>query len=262
MPPPTANQSLALHGDLLRQVENLQREVAGLRGELERAEQLATLGTLGAMVAHEVNNLMTPVISYAQMAQARPNDSELTAKALERSICGAQQASRTADAILRLARGGAADGPRQCDVGAVLDDVAACVPRGTRKAVTLRTLSEPSLIAAINPVALQQIVLNLVLNAMKAVGGRGTVDIRAASRGNDLIIEVEDNGPGVPLDLTPLLFKPFAAQSGYGTGLGLSICEKLAKQVGGEVWLDRAGGPGAKFCVRVPRGTSVNAAAA
>lgn len=260
MPPPSANQNLAVHAELLRQIEALQREVASLREELARSEQLATLGTLTAMVAHEVNNLMTPVISYAQMAQARPTDAELVAKALERSVSGAQQASRTAHAILRLSRG--AERGCECNVGAVLDDVIACVPRGTRRDVTLRTHVEPSLIGGISPVSLQQIVLNLVLNALKAVGGRGAVEIRASGRGNDVVIEVEDNGPGVPADLSPLLFKPFAAQSGYGSGLGLSICERLAKQVGGEVWLERAGGPGAKFLVRVPRGTATQAAAA
>jgi len=249
-----------MNAELLHQIESLQREVASLRTDLARAEQLATLGTLSAMVAHEVNNLMTPVISYAQMAKARPQDAELVAKSLERSISGAQQASRTANAILRLARG--QDGPCECDVGGVLDDVIACVPRGTRRDVVIRTHAESSLVAAASPVSLQQIVLNLVLNALKAVGGRGTIDIRASTRGPDVLIEVEDNGPGVPKDLSPLLFKPFAAQSGYGTGLGLSICDRLAKQAGGEVWLDRVGGPGAKFCVRVPRGTTTSAAAA
>jgi signal transduction histidine kinase len=262
MPPPTANQSLALHTNLLHRIEQLEQQVSNLRSELARAEQLATLGTLGAMVAHEVNNLMTPVISYAQMAQGQPDDSELVAKALDRAISGAQQASKTANAILRLSRQAEGEGPCQCDVGAVLEDVLACVPRGTRRAVNIRTHADAALIAAMSPVSLQQIILNLVLNALKAVGGRGSVDVRASARGPDLIIEVEDNGPGVPEGLTPLLFKPFAAQSGFGTGLGLSICDRLAKQVGGEVWLDRAGGPGAKFCVRVPRGTSVASAAA
>jgi two-component system sensor kinase FixL len=248
--------------DLLTQVESLQSEVNALRSELRRAEQLATLGTLGAMVAHEVNNLMTPVISYAQMAQATPEDRELVLKALERAVHGASQASQTAEAILRLARGDAEAGPEYCDVSRVLDDVIACVPRGTRRCVTLRTHAETSLNARINPVALQQIVLNLLLNSLKAVGVKGVVDIRARAYGPDLLVEVEDNGPGVPEDMTPLLFKPFAAKSGYGTGLGLSICDRLARQAGGKVWLERAGGPGAKFCVRVPRGTSIAANAA
>ena len=161
---------IALRPDIITQVEALQREVEALREELRRAEQLATLGTLGAMVAHEVNNLMTPVISYAQMAQGNPGDRELVAKALERAVYGATQASYTAEAILRLARGDAESGPDHCEVGRVLEDVIACVPRGTRRCVTIRTHAEAMLSGAINPVALQQIVLNLLLNALRAGG--------------------------------------------------------------------------------------------
>ncbi len=258
---PQSGPIKSLEADLLRQVEALEREVAGLRDELRRAEQLATLGTLGAMVAHEVGNLMTPIINYAQMAQAHPKDEELVAKALERAVQGGQQAAATADAILQLARGNADTEPRFCSVARVLEDAVACVPRGTRRGVVIRVHSVPHLNAAISSTALHQIVLNLLLNALRAVGAQGHVEIRAREAGADVVLEVEDNGPGVPREMTPLLFRPFAAKSGYGTGLGLSICDRLARQVGGEVWLDQGWTAGAKFCVRVPRGTPVAAAA-
>jgi signal transduction histidine kinase len=258
---PQTGPSQSISADLLRQVEDLQREVATLRQELQRAEQLATLGTLGAMVAHEVSNLMTPVINYAQMAQAHPGDEELVAKALERAVHGGQQACATAEAILQLARGNAGTEPRYCRVARVLEEAVACVPRGTRRAVNIRVQADPLLSAAISSTALQQIILNLLLNAVRALGAHGQVDIRAREAGTEVVLEVEDNGPGVPEEMTAVLFRPFAAKSGYGTGLGLSICDRLARQVGGKVWLDRAGGPGAKFCVRVPRGTPVAAAA-
>jgi signal transduction histidine kinase len=262
MPQPATGQSLTACPDLLRQLEELQREVTLLRQELRRAEQLATIGTLGAMVAHEVSNLMTPIINYAQLAQASPDDEELVAKALERAVQGGQQAAATAGAILQLARGDADSEPRFCKVRQAVEDAVACVPRGTRKGVSIRVQCEPHITAAISATALQQIVLNLLLNAIKAMGQQGHAEIRVREAVNDILLEVEDDGPGVPHEMIPLLFRPFAAKSGYGTGLGLSICDRLARHAGGKVWLDRPGGPGAKFCVRVPRGTPAAANAA
>src|SRR5215468_6918918 len=91
-------------GDLLAKLAEVESQLATLRAELERSQRLAMLGTVAAMVAHEVNNLMTPIATYAQLAQANPSDAPLVAKALERANAGAQQASRIATSILALSK--------------------------------------------------------------------------------------------------------------------------------------------------------------
>src|SRR5262249_28575324 len=84
--------------------DRLASELVIMRANLEHAQRLATLGTIAALIAHEFNNLLTPVMSYAQMALAKPGDPELTRKALERAAAGSEKAAQIAGTILDFAR--------------------------------------------------------------------------------------------------------------------------------------------------------------
>jgi signal transduction histidine kinase len=121
------------------------------------------------------------------------------------------------------------------------------------RAIHLNPDLQPNLHAGISTGSLQQIVLNLVLNAVKAVGAKpGRIAIRGRNDGSTgVLIEVEDDGPGVAAEMSAKVFEPFAACAN-GTGLGLAICERLVGEVGGRIWLDNPGGIGARFCVRLP----------
>lgn len=251
MRPPADSGAVDQEHELRRQVTDLQAQVAALQGELARAEELAALGTVGAMVAHEVNNLMTPIITYAQMAQNYPLDSALVNKALERSVAGAQHAAKTAESILTLARPTLPSGPQRSMVRQVVQEACLLVPRGTPPLPHIECEGPVTTMAAIRSADLRQILVNLLLNACRAAGRDGQVRVRW-EEATEVAIRVEDNGPGVPHDLRPLLFKPFAARSGYGTGLGLAVCERLARRAGGSVELVESGGVGAAFVVRVP----------
>src|SRR3954468_10010114 len=156
--------------DLLQEVARLGSQLDQLRAELDRSQRLAMLGPVAAMVAHEVNNLMTPVLTYAELAQANPSDAALVQKALLRASAGAQQASRIATSILALAKPQGENMLPECSVATAVDDALACVPRGTLRAIQVESELQPGLTAAISGAALQQVVLNLILNAVKAVG--------------------------------------------------------------------------------------------
>jgi signal transduction histidine kinase len=239
-------------GELMAKIAESERQLRILRAELELSQKLATLGTIAAMVAHEVNNLMTPVLTYAQLAQAHPDDPDLVAKALARAAAGAQQASKIATSILSLARP-ESETRRECDVAAVIAEAVECVPRGTLRATQIVVEAPPGLWAAMGPVAFQQVVLNLVLNAVRAMGGQsGRVAVRAAADIGGVRLAVEDEGPGVSPEIAGDLFEPFRTAAG-GNGLGLAICRRLVTEAGGEIWLDRDFERGARFCVRVPR---------
>jgi signal transduction histidine kinase len=262
VPKKPGNPPPAAAGDLLAKLAQVESQLATLRAELERTQRLAMLGTVSAMVAHEVNNLMTPIVNYSQLAQANPGDAALTAKALARASAGAQQASRIATSMLVLAKPDAAHERTTCEVAAAISDALECVPRGTLRAIQVETQLQPDLRAAIGQGTLQQVVLNLVLNSVKAVGGRtGRIAIRSRADGpGAVLLEVEDDGPGVAADLASKVFEPFAACAN-GTGLGLAICQRLVSEAGGRVWLDNPGGVGARFCVRLSRDQAMQAAA-
>ncbi len=179
-----ANEQHAHHADALQEgepldrIESLEAELASLRRDLAHAERLATLGTMSSMVAHEFNNILTPVLSYAQMALGNERDQAFTRKALQKALDGAEQASEIAAAILGYSRQAGSDEvdpigtPGQASVRGSLEQALTCLARAPEKdGIAMSVQVEEGLDAAIAPVALQHILLNLVLNARCAMLG-------------------------------------------------------------------------------------------
>jgi signal transduction histidine kinase len=192
-----------------RQLAGLSEELERLQGQLAHAQRLAMLGTIAGLIAHEYNNLMTPVLSYAQLALGEDDDAALSRKALKIAAGGAQRAAEISSAILAFARddglmvssatsagtrGAGAESPVSVDVGEAVRSALSVLARDPAKDGVRLSLSlgERPVRAAIRGVALQQIVLNLVLNARKAMGPRG----------GELAIEVSRSGgpPERPTD--------------------------------------------------------------
>ncbi|MEM6755571.1 MAG: HAMP domain-containing sensor histidine kinase [Planctomycetota bacterium] len=236
--------------DLWGGFRELDRQLDAIRRELARHHRLTTLGTMAATIAHEINNVLTPVGSYAQLALARPDDPELTGKALRHAAKGAAHAARIAEAVLGLA-GDPAES-RSADVAGVAEEAAACLVREpSRDGIELRHAVPAGLAAAIEPGKLRQVLLNLMLNACKAMrqrGGRLTVEAELVGQG--VLIRLRDTGPGIPEAVRERLFEPFvtapighdadatSARSTRGTGLGLTVCRQLVEQAGGTIACD------------------------
>jgi len=263
---------------LLKRIGELESRLADVQGELERSKRLATLGTLVAIVAHEFNNILTPVLSYAQLAQANPDDGALVMKALERSAAGAEKASRIATSILALSRrdGAPASDSQVADVNAAVCESLQSLPRDQTGNIRTEIDVAPGLRAAISALALQQVILNLVINARKAIGDKpGLVAIRARHKAIEgstwnttsanpesgglsarLIIEIEDSGPGIRPDILARLFQPFVTsgdpKKSEGTGLGLTICQRLVEEAGGSIRADPRSPQGTRFTVTLP----------
>jgi signal transduction histidine kinase len=246
-------------------------DLASLRRELDHTHQLATLGTLTAGIAHEINNLLTPVLAYAQMARANPHDEALKAKAVNKAISGVEAASRIIEAVLGFAQ--SADNTARANVAKVVESSLACLGRPPqREGVSLSVAVDPHAEVRMQPLALQQVLLNLVLNAIAALrndGGELRIDVARDPRGTTRI-RVADNGPGIPQELAARLFEPFVSGrprhgSGDGpgaqggSGLGLAICHRLVEEAGGSIeagpgWFESemASGPGATFTIILP----------
>ncbi len=254
----------ASNGDLRSRLARSVEEAEALREELYKAQQLATLGTLTAGIAHEINNILTPVLAYAQLARSNPHDTALWAKAMERTIAGVESASRITEAVLGFARG---DGETtdHCDLAEVVSSALACMGRDpAREGVRLVVDVADGLEVRIPLLSLQQVLLNLVLNAMTALKKTrgGTLRIAAVPvDGNSTRISVEDTGTGIPPELLPRLFNPFVtgARRGAdghqrprgpgGTGLGLAVCKRLIENAGGKIEVASVPGEGATFSI-------------
>ena len=260
--------------EVLRQLERAQAELDTLRRQLEHCDRLATLGTLAATVAHEFNNLLTPASNYAQLAlrtldEVRP-DLELVRKALKKAQTAAAKADRICQAILGFAR---ATGDEKavveatCDVTAVVDEALATLGREPEKeGITLKRHIEPGLCAAVDPLQLEHVLVNLLVNARQAVlgGGKchGTLSVSATllrgEAGPQVQIDVADTGCGIPSERLPHIFEPFyttrdgTTPSGRGTGLGLSLCRQIVERHGGQIRADSTPGRGTVFHVLLP----------
>ncbi len=253
-------------------VESLRQEVANLRAALVHANRLSMLGTLMASIAHEFNNILTPILSYAELAQTNPEHPELAAKAIERAINGCNRASKIAEAILALAarhEAGVAkpEEPqvRVANVAAAAREALLCMGRpGVRNRVEIRIELDEDCHVSIAPVALQQVLLNLFLNAFRAMkAGGGILAIRHIAdsevRGDTVRIEVEDTGCGITPERLGLVFNAFES-FGHGaptaerrSGLGLAICKLLLEDAGGSISARSTVGVGSCFTIALPR---------
>lgn len=173
---------------LLAELDRLRAQVESLQASLEHRERLATLGTIAGLIAHEFNNVLTPVRSYAQMALAAPEDRGLTGKALTRAMEGSDRAAQIAQAILGFVReersengGVGGRGAESCNVRRVVDEALGCLGRPLEKdGIRVEIVTPAELTAGVRGVALQHVVLNVILNARAAMlPGGGVLSVRA-----------------------------------------------------------------------------------
>ena len=252
-------------------LEKAEERLAMMERQLAHAERLATLGTLVGGVAHEFNNLLTPVMSYAQLALSDPSDTELTKKALERAYRGAERAARVASSMLGFGRSG--HEPEVCRVRDAMDAALETARlEATHERIALITDVPDDLYAGLACLSLQQVFVNLFLNARHAIRPEaGTISVSAQrstwntddSEAPCCKITVADSGCGIEPEILSTLFTPYQTgpeRNGTpGTGLGLSICERLVRGVGGQINVQSTIGKGTKFTILLPLGDATQA---
>ncbi len=179
-------------------------------------------------------------------------------KAVERALAGAQRAAQISSSLLGFAR--EADGTDCANLRTVIDEAMGCLARDPRKDGIEFTINAPDLVLAISPLKLQQVLLNLFLNAKQAMRRRGG-KLKVVARLEDQVahIDVIDTGPGIPPEIADRLFQPFVTmrpplESGerHGTGLGLCICRDLVRNAGGDITVESTPGHGATFHITLP----------
>ena len=252
-PNPTAD---ALSTDSSEErLDRLHAEVDALREQLRRAQRLASVGTMTAMVAHEFNNILTPIINYAQLAQDRP---DLADKAIDKAAKGGQRAQTICQALLGMCRG-----PKQrvtVEMGDVVNEaVAAMVRHPSRDGIELAIRVAPGKITT-RAIEFQQVLLNLLLNARRAVlAGRGRrwIELTAEQVDGQWVVRVGDGGVGIPTGDIERVFEPFYSTADPdagdgGFGLGLTICREIVQSLGGTIHADGTVARGACFEIHLP----------
>ena len=257
--------STALSDSLAEKLALLQQQLESLRTQLTESQRLATIGTISAVIAHEFNNLLTPIVSYSQYAlqsaQSENPDMELIRKALSKSFQSADKAGKICQSMLGLARGQSIFGEVQ--VQKLVDETLLVMARDPKKdGIALRIQIEPKLTVFGDPVQLEQVLLNLLINARQAMVGRGgSLTIKAFRNPTlpEVLIQVMDDGPGIPDKLLPRIFEPFFTTKGTarkgeakGTGLGLAICKEIVEHHKGKIEVESEVGQGSTFTIILP----------
>ncbi len=253
--------------DLAAHVEQMQQQLDSLRDQLTESQRLATIGTITAIIAHEFNNLLTPIVSYCQYAltsaEGQKPDMDLIRKALSKSFQSASKAGKICSSMLGLARGESTF----CDVGVqqLVDEVLLVMARDPQKdGLALRVQIQPEAIVHGDPVQLEQVLLNLLINARHAMMGsrNGSLTIKAIALDEvpEVRIQVMDTGPGIPEKLLPKIFQPFFTTKGTakkgeakGTGLGLAICKEIVEHHRGRIEVESIMGKGTTFNIYLPQ---------
>jgi C4-dicarboxylate-specific signal transduction histidine kinase len=246
-----------------RVVEALEASERRLRrheATLEHVTRLSTLGEMSAGLAHELNQPLTAILAHGQAALRMLEDPAADRagprRSVEATVAQARRAAAVVANLRRLVRR-APGVARPVDVSQAVENVVALVRDDVeRLGVDLRADPgrEPLLIRG-DPVQLEQVLLNLVRNALEAVRDREVrvVEVRASAAPDGVRIEVLDSGPGLSPEVRDRLFSPFVTTKPDGLGLGLSLSQGLVHGMDGELrGADRPGG-GAAFEVALPR---------
>jgi len=242
----------------LRTLRQVQADLDRLRRYVDQSDRLATLGTLLGIVAHEFNNILTPVMSYCQLALADPDDAEMVRKALTKTVQGVEQAGRIASAVMGLARDEESVKAVAAEVDGSVDAALACMGRelaADRIEVVRQHLV--GVAVAVEPVVLQHVLLNLILNARKSMLGRGGVlTIRGCSTWNTFTLEVMDTGIGMTRETLDRVFssanQTLPTLAADGNGFGVLTCLRFVRAAGGRIDADSSPGCGTTVRVTLP----------
>jgi two-component system nitrogen regulation sensor histidine kinase NtrY len=216
--------------------------------QLVQAQRQAAWSEVAQRIAHEIKNPLTPIRLAAERIQRRADSLDEEMRDIVISGCEAIVGQVTGlkelvDAFQEYARMPAID-PRPTAVGQVLGELCSLYD-GVRDGLAVRMeLPEEEITAMVDPVLLRQVLVNLLDNAVSAIAGDGTIKIAARVEAEDVVIEVEDTGVGLPTEDTETLVEPFFSTKGRGSGMGLALVHRIIIDHGGILELEslRSGG--------------------
>jgi two-component system NtrC family sensor kinase len=242
-------------GELAHSFNAMTEQLASAQQSLIQSERLISMGKLAAGVAHEINNPLTGILSYAEdlVESAAPSDPRR--KDYEVILNQTLRCRRIVRSLLDFAR---QDAPRLAAAtpGDLIDRAVEVVARQAAfRDIVLERRVEPDLpTVEVDPVQIEQVLLNLILNAQQAMPSGGRIVLGARRGGEDRVeLSVEDDGVGIPPEIRSRIFEPFFSTKGGRTdGLGLAVCLGIVQQHGGSIEAETEPGKGTIFRVMLP----------
>jgi len=239
-----------------------QQQNKALKSQIAQLQALANLGTITNMIAHEMNNLLTPVGNYATLAVKSIDDKRLVEKALTKTTQSYVRAAKIMESLLAMADGKQQE-KKNIRLVVLIEEIFTCLCRDFSKdgiTVKIRIPEELGIWAV--PVQVQQVLMNLILNARDAMLPRGGIlNIRATESSDAVQMEVADTGCGIEPGDMKKIFEPFfttktnikSTSRHSGSGLGLAFCKKIIDAHGGCISVESQPDKGSTFTITLPK---------
>jgi PAS domain S-box-containing protein len=250
---PLVSKSNERIGRLLLFDDVTQRE--RMEEQMSQTEKLTSLGLLAAGVAHEVNTPLAVISNYIQMLAKQMPEGDPRQSLIEKIVKQTFRASEIVNNLLNFSRTGAAEAS-DVDVNRVVEETLSLVahPLKTSHIQVMKELGQPLPPVRGSANKLQQVFLNLFLNARDAMPSGGMLEVRTAAHNGSVEIEIADTGGGIAREHIHRIFDPFftTKASGRGTGLGLSVSYGIIKEHAGKIDVRSTPGKGTSFHVEFP----------
>jgi two-component system NtrC family sensor kinase len=248
---------------IVAHVAKADRESAALDQQMAHIEKMANIGRLAAGVAHEINNPLQMILAQAGwIEELLPEEDPESLKNLDEYNATikkikhhVERAATITHRLLGFARKISAE-QENVRINEVIEETLSFLEKEAKhNNIAINLHLDPQLPATMTEGhRLQQVLLNLIDNALDAVGHDGKVDITTASTAKEIVIEVADNGPGIPPEVLRKIWDPFftTKEQGKGTGLGLSISQNIIRTLGGTIDVHNQEEGGTIFTVKIP----------
>lgn len=240
--------------------QELERQIAILKEQLAQAQKMTALGELVSTTTHEFNNVLMTIINYAKLG-LRYKDDASRMKAFEKILAAGNRASKITNSVLGVARN-RSDAFEPTDLCSLVEESLVLLEREFNKyriQIDKRLNQVPDIVANGNQI--QQVLLNLLINARQAIQERGEVLIKVEhdKESNTVDLVIRDNGAGIPAEKLRKIFDPFFStkagpdETGKGgTGLGLSSCRDIIDAHRGKIRVESTVGKGTCFTIKLP----------
>ena len=241
--------------DMVAQLKASREEITRLhQTQMSRAEHFATLGELAAGLAHEIRNPLAGIAGVLDIASRDLPDTSPARNVMEDAKQEAVQINRILTELLDTAR----PKPPQFRLLDIVGTAEHAVMFARQQAITKRIQIEFEVKEALPPVEhdpaqINQVLLNLLLNAIQSMDKPGTIRVVLQQTEDDLVaITVNDEGRGIPPEQLTNIFRPFYTTKGHGTGLGLSLARRMVESHGGTIGVQSTLGQGTRFTIELP----------
>jgi signal transduction histidine kinase/ActR/RegA family two-component response regulator len=245
--------------DVQKLAEQRSQQLEAVQAHVERHERLRALGQMSSGIAHELNNKLAPIVTYAEMVRREADLDERQSKRIDAILQSARDAANVIDNLQSFHGDRSRELRKSVSMPRLIEQVKyltrpfwkdAAEADGRKIRFEVESADVPPVIA--NPVQIRQVLTNLILNAVDSIPESGVITVRLESSADAVSFTISDDGQGMTIEDTKRCFEPFFTTKEHGTGLGLSVCHGIIQAHGGTLEVESSLTTGTRFRVNLP----------